>query len=290
MNRIVYACLGIIALWCGSCNIINPKEPIPTYLHLDPFIFNNPDSNFTGSASHQITSVKLFVGNATGGVYDLPCTVPLNITKDELISIVPMVNNQGMKSYVTPYPFYEMDSVVLKYAPGKVSNFTPKTKYLNVLNRSSFRLKINFEEGNFFRVLNGDTGIFLTNDAEKVIEGKFSGMLYMDQNHKNTECVTTNYFDIPTSECWLELDYKCTVPFQVGFRAEDNSGNIKEAYAVGFYPKDAANKVYINVSNFTNQYPGYTRVYLKIRSSMDDDDGKYKEGYVILDNLKVIYK
>lgn len=290
MNKIIYACLGIAFLLCEACNIINPKEPIPTYLHLEPFAFSNPDSSFTGSSSHKITSVKIFAGNTAGGVYDLPCTVPLIISKDELVSVVPMVTNQGMKSYVTNYPFYEIDSVMLKYAPGQVSYFTPKTKYLNVLTRESFRLKINFEEGNFFKPVSGDTGIFLTNDPQHVIEGKFSGMLYMDQSHKNSECISTNYFNMPSSDCWLELEYKCSVPFQVGFRAEDNSGNTKESYSVGFYPKEEVNKVYINVSNFTNQYPGYTRVYLKIRSSMDDDNGKYKEGFIILDNFKVIYR
>lgn len=290
MNKIIYACLGITLSVCGACNIINPKEPIPTYLQLEPFAFSNPDSSFTGSASHQITSAKIFIGSAAAGVYDLPCTVPLIMGKDEIIQIVPMVMNQGLKSYVTPYPFYALDSISLKYAPGQVTNHIPKTRYLSTLTRTSFRLKINFEEGNLFRLGSGDTGIYLTSDPKYVIEGKYSGLLYMDQNHKNTECISTNYFELPTSACWLELEYKCSVPFQVGFRGEDASGNVKEAYSAGFYPKEEVNKVYIDVSTFTNQYTSLSRFYLKIRSSMDDDDGKYKEGYIVLDNFKVIYK
>lgn len=289
MKKNVYL-LFFIAVFCWGCNIINPKEPVPTFLHIEPFQYSNPDSSFTGSSSHSIPAAKVFINNSAVGVFDLPCTVPLIMSKDEEIFIIPAVTNQGLKSYVIAYPFYELDSVAVKHAPGQTFSFTPKTRYLHSLTRSSFRQMINFEEGNLFRTTGGDTGVQLITNPDLKIEGKYSGYIYVDQNHRNSESVSTNYFALPTSDCWLELEYKCSVPFQIGFRAEDANNNSYEAYSVGFYPKSETNKVYVNVSNFTNANTQYSRFYLKIRVSLDDDDGKYTEGYVVLDNFKVIYK
>ena len=58
------------------------------------------------------------------------------------VVIVPAVTNQGIKSYVSQYPFYQSDSTTLIYDPGKLQSYSPKTSYSKDLNSNSFRLKI----------------------------------------------------------------------------------------------------------------------------------------------------
>ena len=55
-----------------ACNLINPKEQVPTYLHLDRFTFSNPDSSYTGSSSHDIPSAWVYVNDQPVGTFDLP--------------------------------------------------------------------------------------------------------------------------------------------------------------------------------------------------------------------------
>lgn len=286
MNKTLYA--AFLFLFFASCNLINPKEEVPTYLHLEPFIFTNADSSFTGSSFYNIPSAKVYIDDQPVGTFDLPCTVPVMTKKTGSVLIVPAVTNQGLKSMVFAYPFYKSDTVTLQYNPGKIQNYTPKTRYSPDLTSTSFRFKINFEEGLLFKNLSGSTNIALESDPAKVIEGKYSGALYLDQSKKTSESISTNYFGYLANQTYLEVDYRCNIPFQIGMQAEDASGSTIGEYLAGFYPKETRNKVYIDLSTFMNKYRTYTKFYLKVRSTLEEDDGKYTQGYVLLDNFKVI--
>lgn len=287
MHRLLYSTL-FICLSFSACNIINPKEQIPTYLKLESFAFSNPDSSFTGSTTYSIPSAWVYVDDIPAGVFDLPCTVPVIMSKTSKIKIFAGVYNQGLKSYVFQYPYYQIDTTTLIYNPGKIQAYSPKTRYLTSLNSNSFRLKINFEEGLQFKNLGSDTTMVIEKDPTKVISGENSGVIYLKSPQKFSENISLNYFELPTGACYLEFDYKSTLPFQVGLQAEDAEGKIYGEYLSGFNPKSISNKIYLDLSTFTKTNKTYTKFYLKVRSSLEDFDGKYTEGYVVLDNFKVI--
>lgn len=286
-----YLYIGFILPFCFSaCNIINPKEQIPTYLHLEPFTFSNPDSVFTGSSSHSIPSANVFVNDVSVGIFDLPCTIPVMMTKTSSVLITPYVTNQGLKSYVFRYPFYQNDTTTLLYNPGKVQNYTPKTRYSIGIPSTAFKAKINFEEGLLFKNMSGDTTIVLEKDPLKVFEGKNCGAIYVNQAHKASENISTIYFERPASneKCYMELDYKCSVPFTIGLQAEDAGGSLLPEYLAGFYPKESWSKLYIELSTFTNKALLYNKFYIILRANLNDPGTNYTEGYVLIDNIKVI--
>jgi hypothetical protein len=287
MIRYLYL-LILFSFLFSACNLVNPKEQIPTYLHLEPFAFSNADSNVTGSGFHNIPSVKVAVDDITVGTFDLPCTIPVMMSKTSTVLMVPQVTNQGLKSYVFPYPFYVSDTVTLQYNPGKVQNYIPKTRYSPDLGSTAFRMKINFEEGLLFRKLTGDTSFILEKDPAKVLEGQYSGSLYLDQDHKASENITSNYFEYPQSECYLEIEYRCTIPFSIGLQGEKTDGTFYPEYFAGFYPKEERNKVYIELGSFTKKNASFSKFFVIIRANLNDEDGKYKQGYVTIDNIKVI--
>lgn len=280
--------LLLIPFIFSACNLINPKESIPTYIHIEPFTFSNPDSSFTGSSTNSIPSAVVRFDDQTIGTFDLPCTVPIIMNKSGTVSIVPTVVNQGIKSYVLEYPFYQSDAVSLEYSPGNVKNYSPKTKYSNDLTANSFKLKINFEEGNFFKNLSGDSTIMLEKDKNKVISGDNSGALYLKSPQKSSESISTTFFEYPPLPCYLEFDYTSTMPFQIGLQAETADGKIYGEYLTGFYPKSNRTKIYIDLSTFLQKTKGYTKYFIKLRSSLEEFDGQYSEGNVIIDNIKVI--
>lgn len=274
----------------SACNIINPSEPIPTYLQLDEFTFSNPDSNFTGSSSHQIPSARVSVDDVAIGTFDLPCTVPILLTKSSLVAIAPFVSNQGLKSYVFNYPMYQRDTTTLYLNPGNVQRYTPKTRYRSDIRSNDFKLKINFEEGLFFKNLSGDTTILLEKDASKVMEGAYCGAMYLQAPQKISESITTTFFGYTSNSCYLEFNYRCDMPFQIGLQAEDADGKTYGEYLAGYYPKDTWGKIYMDLSTFVKSNSSYSKFFIKVRTNLNEFDGKYTGGFVLLDNIKVVSK
>jgi hypothetical protein len=287
MHKFLFAAL-LICLSFSACNIINPKEQVPTYLQLEPFVFSNPDSSFTGSSTYSIPSAWVYADDVPVGVFDLPCVVPVMMSKTSKLKIIAAVYNQGLKSYVFQYPFYRIDTTTLMYNPGKVHSYSPKTRYLSSLNATAFRLKINFEEGLQFKNMGSDTAMVIEKNPGTVISGENSGAIYLKSPQKFSENISVNYFELPAGACYLEFDYKSTLPFQIGLQAEDAGGKIYGEYLSGFNPKSIASKIYLDLGTFTKTNKTYKKFYLKVRSSLEDFNGKYSEGYVVLDNFKVI--
>lgn len=290
MKRNLYFLL-LLPILFAACNIINPKEATPTYLHLEPFVYSNPDSNVTGSSSHDIPSAWIYVNDQPVGTFDLPCTVPVIISKNSKVLIVPAVTNQGLKSYVFQYPFYQSDTCTLLYSPGNIQSYTPKTRYYADLTATAFRMQNNFEEGLQFKNLSGDTTMVLEKDPSKVLEGSACGAMYLKAPQTTVECITQNYFQVDNinNKCYLELDYKATIPFQIGIQGESSAtGNIYGEYLAGFYPKASWGKLYINLGTFMLNNQSYNKYYIKFRSSFSDFEGQYSDGYVLIDNIKVI--
>lgn len=272
----------------SACNIINPQEPVPTYIHIAPFTFYNPDSSYTGSSSHNIPSAWVFANDQAIGTFDLPCTIPIILSKSQKIKIVPAVYSQGMKSYLLQYPFYSYDTVTLENNPSKITNYTPRTRYLQNLKALNYKLLVNFEEGMLFKNIGSDTSMIIETSVDKAIEGGKSGAIYLDATKTFSESISTNYFEPLANNTFIELDYKGTIPFQVGIQAEDLNGGIKGEYLAGLNPNSSKTKIYIEIGSVLKSYQGYSRFYIKIRSTLNDFNGVYKEGYVILDNIKVI--
>lgn len=271
-----------------SCNIINPKEPVPTYLQLNTFQFNNPDSNITGSSSHDIPAAYIYADDQIIGTFDLPCTVPIIMDKDKIISIVPAVTNQGLKSYVFQYPFYSGDSLRLAYKPGEVYSYTPSTGYRSNMKSADFRMKISFEDGLFFKGYSGDTSMVLEKSPDMVFEGSTVGAIYLRAPQTYSENITQNFFEVSnlSNDCYMEFNYKCSLPFQVGIEGESTSGSTYSEYLAGFYPKSSWGKIYLDLATFMRNNSGYRKYRLKLRTTLED--GKYSEGYVLIDNIKVI--
>ena len=75
--RLIYIAFLLVLVWLGpGCNIINPHEQTPTYIHVDSFVFQyNSAVPFT--TSHDIRTVWAYYNNNPVGTFDLPATFPV---------------------------------------------------------------------------------------------------------------------------------------------------------------------------------------------------------------------
>src|ERR1700761_424190 len=79
--RIVQLFILIVSVFSISgCNVINPKEAVPTYIHVDSFRFTPANYELQGASTHDIRTVFAFYNNNPIGVFDLPATFPVIAT------------------------------------------------------------------------------------------------------------------------------------------------------------------------------------------------------------------
>lgn len=275
--------------WAG-CNTINPSEKIPNYVHIDSFRLAPFSYGLYGSASHKISCVFAYFNNNPIGVFDLPATIPVIVGQPGTLTVVPGVDMNGLRGFETSYPFYTVDSLHLTDKPAAIDTFSPKTTYSNT---SKMLWSDDFNGGgSVFTLFNGDSALIQTVDPTKVFEGKGSGYIHL-VNHNNgitpvSENVASNVNGFkanPGTSIYIELDYKCSVPFQVGLSTTFSNGDVYKEYVTGFkaHP-DSWNKVYLNVQDFVNANEGIDYRVI-IRAGLDNGES---EGWVLLDNIKVI--
>ncbi|WP_276132198.1 hypothetical protein [Polluticoccus soli] len=275
----------LVLLISGSgCNVINPSESIPTYVRIDSFSFVTKDYAREGSGSQKVTSAWVYFNNQAIGTFRLPATVPIVMDGPGDVNIIPGVALNGL-SFETQYPFFSTYDTSIAVAQGKTISITPKINYLE---SAKFQWKEDFELGigNRFVEVNSDkaedTSITRVTD-ERVFEGGGSGYVQLDSKHPSSEIITNDPFTITQGKSYLELNYQGTTSFVVGLQTTQ-SGNIVFEYIGGVKAKDSWNKIYFDLSAFTAKYQ--TGSYrLMIKTTLDSG---LSEGYVLLDNIKVV--
>ncbi|MEZ5018218.1 MAG: hypothetical protein R2800_14260 [Flavipsychrobacter sp.] len=285
--RIIYSIilLFVVGAFGSGCDIINPAEKTPTYVRIDSFAFEDANPSKTGSISNDISAVWVYLDSKPIGVFDVPSTFPVLLDRDSRLSIAPGVTYSGLKNYKALYPFYAFDTMTLKVDPGNVVTFNAKTKYVDGLN---FIFKEDFEVGNKFDRLVPeeplDTAMVRTADKDKVYEGGGSGYIYLDKAHTSSQMFNNTDIKIPIGESYLELDFKSSVQFEIGLYATLKSGSAAFQYFQGVYPNSNWTKLYVPLEAYTNTFQGVS-YRLLIKATLPDGQ---KDGYVLLDNLKIV--
>jgi hypothetical protein len=281
--QFVTAAMLLCCVWQG-CNIINPKEKIPTYIKLDSFNVKTNDYSRTGSVSSKITGAWVYVNNSLIGGFELPCTVPIIIDKSSIVTISPGIDYSGFKNYMATYPFYTFDTFHVSPSNGGVIAHSGTIKYSDAAN---FRWIGDFETGNKFQKVNTakpeDTSMVRVSALDKIFEGGASGYIYMDSNHPTSENISTDDIVIPSGEAYLEVNYKCNTTFNIGLQTVV-SGDIAYEYLIGIKPNENWNKIYLNLAPFTGKYKG-AAYHIMIKSGLQDGQSN---AYVLFDNFKVV--
>lgn len=281
MRISVFAILISFFLFSESCNIVNPAEQTPTYVHIDSFQF--VPKTGTGTQSHRIIAVSAYLDYAPLGMFDLPADIPVLTEKSGSLMLRPVVSYSGLGEVLINYPYYQADTTTFIPAPGKKITITPKTHYLP----DSLLLFTteDFESGNSFVVLEGDT-LMRTSDPQYVFEGTYGGLIKLTDTAYAVNIMSVGFQGPSTTsdrtEAYLELNYKCSVPFLIGLQTSDG-GSEPIQYLNGFNPRSNWNKVYIGLKDFLAQYPSKTyRVVVRTAKNTSGTD------YVAFDNFKVV--
>lgn len=285
LMRILNAIL-IASLFLGinACNIINPTEPTPTYIHVDSFSFQSRDT--LGSSSHKITNVYAYFNNNPVGIFDLPVTFPVIANEPGTLLLLPGIDFEGLSGYEVSYPMYTADTLSIVPQPGKTIVFNPKTVYERGVKIPFLEA---FESGvgavNSFSIYsNGDTSIQAIATPGDVFEGQGSGVIAIPSG-KDSTTIASRPMNLDYGvNSYLEIDYKGNMPLAVGMSVVLNSGPVHSEFLIALKPQTEYKKIYIGLRDFVanNQGVNYQVLFQTIKPASVSD------GKVFLDNIKVV--
>ena len=273
------ACPVLIA----SCNLINPAEPVPAYIHLDSASFLSTDTVLQGTSTHRIADAWAFVDGNIVGAFELPSTFPVLAAGTHTITIRPGILMNGIAATRTIYPFYTGYDTVVNLESQKTFTLYPRFTYLA---SATFSQLEDFDHSgmSFSATSTSDTSIVPEQDAHS-LEGK-SGKVTLDDSHPFFECASNDSFPLPVaSPVYMELDYLADNEFTVGLISYTFS-SIYVDDIVTFKAGTQWKKEYINllpyVRTTANAY-GY-KIFIKATKS-----SSLTKATIYFDNIKVIH-
>lgn len=260
----------------NSCNIINPDEPIPSYLNIDTNVFTVN----SGSASSAIFDSWVYIDNKLHGTFEMPFTIPVLYSGQHQVTIIPGIKVNGLNALRSAYPLYTVYDTVFNFEAGKTHKLTPHCTY-----KSNVVVNVvdDFDSGTtkFIRDADSDTMITTTNNA---FEGSFSGEFYLDTIRRRISISSLNKFVIPKGKVnIIELNYNCNNSFVVGL-IRNYVGNTQRLEMIAVLPSGGKwRKMYISIVDAINNLNA-DNYNIYIFSQIDQGNTQAK---IMLDNIKL---
>ena len=271
----------------GSCELYNPTEPIPAYIHIDKINLTTATDGSQGSNSNKITDAWVYIDDKLQGCYELPVTFPVLQEGAHQVRIRAGIKVNGIASNRAPYPFYDSYIQTIDFQKFKTITLTPTVTYKTGI---TFDLLENFENvGTIIdTTANSDTTFQkISSPAENVFEGSYSGIAYLDINRTFFECATVNKYALPKSgsDIFLEFDYKCNYPFTVSVIAYGTASTAQFS-ALHFNPSENWNKAYVFLTPVVSG--AYTALDYKIAWGAINNSGADSVAF-LFDNIKLVH-
>lgn len=235
-----------------------------------------------GSASSNITDAWVDANDERVGVFPLPATLPVIATDSTKFVVSAGIMDNGVSGTRTTYPFYNPYTVSLLVEPKNIYHIAPVFSYRAA---TKFPLIEDFETGNTFNKISGDTILNRVTSASNVFEGSNSGQIYLDATHKNFEGRSLDQYTVTGngSPVYIEMNYKCTVGFSVGIYGISGLGNVTD-YRWNINPSATWNKVYLNLTDDVASMNA-TKYQIQIKAAKPDS---VSVGEIYLDNIKLL--
>ena len=283
--------LVICLMTCFSCNLINPAEELPGYIHIPRFEFSSQPG--LGSSSENITEIWVYSDAQFIGAYDLPADVPVVNNGNTLMSFRAGIRTNGISNTREAYPFYTTDDRQLNIVDLETDTIVPDFTYIE--NIADPALLDDFDGGTLL-VEESDSQVEMTTtqDPEDVFEGSGSGKVVIgaDQTIFRAQSFDT-FMDLPNNRrTFVELDYKCNNSFGIGLYSYRSDGSRDKNLALILVPttnengEEEWNKVYIDLLEITSSTPNATHYELYIESLKDEG---VTEAVMFFDNLKILH-
>lgn len=286
LRLLTYICLSLLLF--SSCSLFDNEDPIPGFLVLeDPSLMITNSSQ--GAETHNIKDVWVFDGPTFLGIFPLPARVPviLNGAEKEFTIFAGVRNNGGVGNALR-YPFYQPITTTLSLEAREERVVPLIFQYSD---NTKFDLVEEFEGNHIFVNDPNETdglGADIIIQSDVVRSGNSSAQILFDTDTTSFERTTLATYDRQNnlgSATFIEIDYKCDIPFLAGWITYRNNF-IQRDYTVLVAPSDEWNKIYIDISEFVGDIE-IDRYTIALASAITA--GTPIPSSVYLDNIKLVH-
>ena len=291
---IIHFTLSLLSslVWSG-CDLINPEEPIPGYVHIPSVEVLTKAGE--GTAASKLTEVWVTVEGEFVGAYPIPADIPILAEGEVTVFVQAGIKDNGIGSLPEIYPFFEAYEATVALGPNTTDTIRPVFRYLE---QTRFALVEGFENGSqvFRDVLSGRSGqlrlvqneVFEGNSALQISLDSVNTLLQVATLERYPEIVGNN-----SARVYLEMHYKSEVPVVFGLIGYDSGqlGGRRTAFIAGFRSSEEWNKIYFNFSLDAIEL-GSDEYQVFLQASIPDgEDGtpSLDEARVWLDNVKLLH-
>jgi len=280
-----YFLLISILFICG-CSLTDNDQPIPSYLIVnDVNVFTAVGQ---GDPTHNITDLWVYADNELLGVFALPAKIPILVNSETTsFSIYPGIRNNGETGRSFIYRLMQSQDFDLSLAPGDEVERSFTFAYTE---NAVFDFVESFEsQGHIFTLdldENVETNIEVTD--ETAVAGIRSGKISLTSENNRIGVGTIFRYDRAQnsgSDSYLEMDYKCDIPFFVGVIYIQEGQEVTQPLIV-INPQEEWNKIYVDFTEIlTSPVLENYRVYF----TTDLEPLNQTSGEIYLDNLKFVH-
>ncbi len=280
MKRIYFFifCLPFLIV---SCDTFGDPVEVPSYIYIDDIQVNPSASQ--GTASDAITDAWVFIDGEAVGVFPLPARVPILASGTVNLEIFGGIKENGIGASRDVYPFFNNYEITWSPTPGQVDTINPILTY----NPSTlFKVIDGIEGSTILSVdLDGNAATSVSSTPTDIFEGARSGEITLTDADNVFEVASSASYILPNdgSAIYLELNYKCDIPFQIGLEHTRNFVPEKY-YKLTLDTKEEWNKIYISFDNDTPVLQADS--YRLIMRAAKDADGSTAK--IFIDNIKIL--
>lgn len=269
-----------------SCNIINPVEPVPSYIKISTYEFISTPGLNTGSLSNKITDAWIYIDNNPVGVFEFPFTVPVLKEGTHSIKIRPGIMQNGIAATRIEYPFYTDYDTTINFIAEQTHTIFPVFAYRS---NAKFSLLEDFE-GSGLKLETStasDTALKHIKNDPVVYEGTGCGAGFLDDENMLFEITSSDDLNLSkNSPVYLELNYKNDLSFSSGVYANEPGQTNQYSSGLSINPSSDWNKIYVDMGSAINSSTNAFSYKLYI-GAFKTLDGTAKSVY--LDNVKVVH-
>ncbi len=294
MQNSKYLVLIIFALviFNSSCEIINPEEPIPSYIKIDSYSVAT-NYIYEGTAKHDLNDVWILHNGKIVSTTPMPCTIPVLKDNSNTITIYPGVKVSATSTNRKIYPFFEGIDVDLNFDnAGSITTLNESDLVFKYKDNLNFLWLEDFESETIsIQEVNKNAAPFQrTKNPNNVYEG--IGALQVDISEKDTFMAVQgfNFYNgsefAPGAPVFLEMHYKNDITMQVGFAYKSANGIVQyDQPHLYLRSTDQWRKVYVNMSDAVNLLADDAGIKVYFAALLPTDT---TQATILIDNLKLI--
>lgn len=277
--------LVILGLASASCEKFSGSEEIPAYLSIDS-IYLTTDYYEEGTASQRITDAWISVDDNFLGAYELPARFPVLASGKHHVKVYAGVKKNGIAATRVSYQYYQPIEKDLVFTPD--STVKAGVLHTTYYSTTKFMWREDFEEvAVSFDTINGSSAYIVRTPpgVPETFEGVHSGLVALDTVSDYFEVRSHSTMTIPAASVWLEMNFNCSNPFDVGVITYGNTISYQTPVITLNTTNGQWKKIYIDLSTTLNAYTGMQtfRVYLRALKISGQNSTR-----ILFDNFKVL--